>query len=506
MIQETPDVSEQLVRLLIAAVLLSGRRPSILDAHAQLADRRRGQLHDLRQVSVTPGPRPGPVFLKQTKGCGALLRQAHGLGRDGGPLDRFTKQSMDKGLWVQHLQNSTHCPHGVERCKTVPAINKEVVLFYVKSALAPFNVLRRPLDPEYVKKVCSRVDENGRRYRLDNISAPGGRGPIYEWGGITQPWRYTKENMERLYGEGRIRMYPDGRAMINAYVRYLDENEGQPVQDWWDDLGVIAAPAKERLGYPTQKPEVLLERMIRASSNEGDIILDPFCGCGTAIAVAQRLDRRWIGIDVTHLAINLIKTRLQDAYGDQATYRVIGEPTTVEDAEDLAKTDPYQFQWWALGLVGARAAEQKKGADKGIDGRIYFHDDSSGKTKQVILSVKAGHTSVPHVRDLRGVIDREKAAIGVLITFQQSTQPMRTEAASAGFYDSPGWGKGYPRLQLLTVGELLQGQTIDMPPLHQVNQTFRKAPRAATTGSTQSQLSLVAESSSPYAFDDPEES
>ncbi len=215
----------------------------------------------------------------------------------------------------------------------------------------------------------------------------------------------------------------------------------------------------------------------------------------------QFLDRRWIGIDVTHLAINLIKTRLHDAYGEAATYDVIGEPTTVEDAENLAKSDPYQFQWWALGLVGARPGEQKKGADKGIDGRIYFHDDSSGRTKQIILSVKAGHTSVPHVRDLRGVIDREKAVIGVLITFQQSTQPMRTEAASAGFYESAGWGRKYPRLQILTVGELLEGKTIDMPPLRQVNRTFKKAPRVIGSGAGQAPLSLVAEEPEPYDFD-----
>jgi len=194
--------------------------------------------------------------------------------------------------------------------------------------------------------------------------------------------------------------------------------------------------------------------------------------------VAQRENRSWIGIDITHLAINLIKVRLLDAFNGEAKYRVIGEPTTTEDAQALADSDPFQFQAWALGLVGARPAVQKKGADKGIDGRLYFHDDSSGKTKQVIFSVKAGqniHANM--VSELRGVMEREKAEIGVLITMVEPTQPMRTNAATAGFYESP-WGK-HPRLQILTVGELLEGKKIDMPQTQGVNVTFQKAPKAS---------------------------
>ena len=186
----------------------------------------------------------------------------------------------------------------------------DVLLFYVKSPAASFNVLRQPLDREYVDKVYTRVDENGRRYRLDNISAPGGRGPVYEWGGVTQAWRYTPEKMKALYDAGRIKLYPDGRAMINAYVRYLDESQGQPVQDWWDDVAVIAAPAKERLGYPTQKPEALLERILEASSDPGDLVADFFIGAGTTAAVAERLNRRWIGCDLGRFAIHTTRKRL----------------------------------------------------------------------------------------------------------------------------------------------------------------------------------------------------
>jgi len=264
---------------------------------------------------------------------------------------------------------------------------------------------------------------------------------------------------------------------------------GKVPEDWWQ-IPMIQGNARERLGYPTQKPEALLERIIKASSNERDVVLDPFCGCGTTISVAQRLKRQWIGIDITQLAITLIKHRLQSSFGKAVTYKVVGEPVSLPDAKTLAEQDPYQFQWWALGLVGARPTEQKKGSDKGIDGRIYFHDEIGGKTKQVIISVKAGHTNVSHVRDLRGVVEREKADIGVLITMEKTTQPMRTEAAGSGFYHSEGWNKNYPKIQLLTIAELLNNKIIDMPPIHQVNITFKSAPLAKTKEGYQMSLDV----------------
>lgn len=269
------------------------------------------------------------------------------------------------------------------------------------------------------------------------------------------------------------------RATSKYYRYYLDDPKIP--EDWWVGINSIQSQSTERLGYPTQKPEALLERIILASSNEGDLVLDPFCGCGTAIAVAHRLKRHWIGIDITHLAVNLMKYRLKDAFGEgvKAEYDIIGEPTDLAGAAQLASEDPYQFQWWALGLVGARPVEQKKGADRGIDGRLYFHDEAKGgKTKQVIFSVKAGHTTVAHIRDLGGVVEREQAQIGVLITMQEPSQPMRTEVAGAGFYYSPGWTQNYPKLQILTVTELLEGKSIDMPPIRQVSKTFKKAPKA----------------------------
>jgi len=255
--------------------------------------------------------------------------------------------------------------------------------------------------------------------------------------------------------------------------KYLDR--GKACEDWWMNMPALQRNERERLGYPTQKPEALLERIIKASSNEGDVVLDPFCGCGTTIAVAERLDRKWIGIDVTHLAISLMKHRLSSKFGSEVKYKVIGEPVSLPDAKELAKTDPYQFQWWSLGLVGARPTEQKKGADKGIDGRLYFHDEPGGKkrkTKQIIFSVKAGHTGVSHIRDLRGVIEREGAQIGVLICVQKPTKDMKREAASAGFYSS--YWKKHPKLQVITVKELLDGKTINRPDLEMVNTTFKR--------------------------------
>ena len=244
----------------------------------------------------------------------------------------------------------------------------------------------------------------------------------------------------------------------------------------WTDIPAINNRAKELLGYPTQKPVALLERIISASSNAGDVVLDPFCGCGTTIDAAQKLGRKWVGIDITYLAIGLIKTRLRDAYGDLARYKVIGEPTTVEDAARLAEEEPYQFQAWALGLVGARQTGViKKGADKGIDGRLYFHD-GSGETRSIVLSVKAGKLHADYVRDLAGVRTAEHAEIGVLISFDTPTKQMRSWAAGQGFYESP-WGN-HPRLQLLTVGELLDGKRIDYPQTAGVNVTYKQAPKA----------------------------
>jgi hypothetical protein len=278
------------------------------------------------------------------------------------------------------------------------------------------------------------VDESGRLFQADNLGNPAPRPNLmYEYKGYKPPangWAISRERMEQWDREGRLYFPKDKSARIRR-KRFADELKGMPVQNLWTDIPELNSQAQERLGYPTQKPEALLDRIISASTRTGDVVLDPFCGCGTTIASAQRLNRKWIGIDITNLAIGLIRHRLTDAYGDISnTYQVIGDPVSVADAATLAASDPYQFQWWALGLVGARPAEGKKGADQGIDGRIYFHE-GDGTTRQIILSVKAGKLHAPFVRDLRGVVEREKAAIGVLLTLDEPTKAMRTETASA---------------------------------------------------------------------------
>lgn len=364
---------------------------------------------------------------------------------------------------------------------------RDVILRYSRTEKVVFNPIYTEHDPVYVDKAYRYTDPSGRRYRLLPLLNPNDNRPnlTYEFLGVTRVWRWTKERMQKAYEDGLVVQLKPGA--VPQYKKYLDESLGRTVTDDWGDI--LPAAGNENLGYPTQKPEALLARIIAASCPEGGTVLDPFAGCGTSVVAAQRSGKPWIGIDITHLAINLIKVRLRDTFGDSAQYKVIGEPTTVADAQDLADQDPYQFQWWALGLVGARPTEQKKGSDKGIDGRLYFHDEPGGKTKQIIFSVKAGHhLGVAYVHELRGVIEREEAQIGVLITMYEPTKPMRTDAASAGFYTSP-WGK-HPRLQILTVGELLAGKKLDMPPAQGVNVTFEKAPKAKKQAGKQQEMGL----------------
>ena len=368
--------------------------------------------------------------------------------------------------------------------------NTDAILFYARSEEQFFRQVFNEYSEKYIANFFRHTEPDGRRYRLISMIGPGGASkgnPHYEFLGVSRYWRYSQKRMKALHDEGMIVQTAPGT--VPQRKQYLEGGKGVAVQSMWDDIEALSASAKERLGYPTQKPEALLERIIESSSNEGDVVLDPFCGCGTAIAAAQKLGRRWIGIDITHLAISLIKHRLFTAFGEKIdkTYRIIGEPEDVGGAAQLAADDPYQFQWWALSLVHARPAEQKKGADKGIDGRLPFHDEgpTSTNTKQVIFSVKAGGTGAAHVRDLRGVIEREKAAIGVLISMEEPTKPMRTEAASAGFYKSAG--AQFPRLQLLTVGELLAGKRVEMPGWHKAR-TFKAAPKVKAKGHAQSAL------------------
>ncbi len=238
--------------------------------------------------------------------------------------------------------------------------------------------------------------------------------------------------------------------------------------------------SKERLGYPTQKPEALLERIINASSNPGDVVLDPFCGCGTAVVAAQKLGRQWIGIDITHLSIALMKNRLFDTFGETVQFEVRGEPEDVGSARMLAEADRYQFQWWAASLVAAQPVEgmEKKGADRGIDGVIRFVDEANGKLKRVLVQVKSGHVNRATMGELIGTLTREKAEMAMLVTLEPPTKPMRQEAVEAGMYESPGWNREFPKVQILTIEELLDGKKPDVPPMRA---TFQRAERLRAT-------------------------
>jgi hypothetical protein len=244
-------------------------------------------------------------------------------------------------------------------------------------------------------------------------------------------------------------------------LRSLDLTKGSPLQDVWVDIDAPNSGSAETLGYPTQKPLSLLSRILESSSNEGDTVLDPFCGCGTAVHAAHKLKREWIGIDITHLAISLVERRLKDAFPG-IEFEVHGTPKDLGGARALAAADKYQFQWWAVSLVNAVPfGGKKKGADTGIDGLIYFKPEGKA-TEKAIVSVKGGdNVGVPMIRDLGHVVDREKARIGVFITLGEPTGPMRKEAVKAGFYETL-YGK-YPKIQILTIAELFEGKQPNIP-------------------------------------------
>ena len=363
--------------------------------------------------------------------------------------------------------------------------NTDIILFYSRSEEWTWNQQYQDYTEKYEARF-SRTDPDGRLWQDYDLSAKGltGGGYDYEYKGARSLWRVPLETMQRLDAEGRLHFTTRGGIRRK---RYLDEMPGRPVQALWEDIPPINSQARERLGYPTQKPEALLERIINASSNEGDVVLDPFCGCGTAVAVAERLNRRWIGIDVTHLAISLMKHRLHDTFGTELSdYTVIGLPEDVASAHALATESEhdgrYQFEYWALGLVDARPATGRKGADSGIDGYINFFDDNSGKAKRIIVQVKSGHVNRGMIATLKGDMEREDAAIGIFITLAEPTEPMRQEAIAASFYEPENLpGNQYPKVQILTIEQLLNGEQPEYPRFA-APQTFRKAPRRTEEG------------------------
>jgi site-specific DNA-methyltransferase (adenine-specific) len=345
----------------------------------------------------------------------------------------------------------------------------DTILVYAKSKDSIWNQSFAPYNEEYIKEHFVHKDPDGRLFRRVDLRSPHPRPNLtYDYlasnGRLYRPhangWAVSIEVMRKLDEEGRLFFPAKDDARLRRKI-YLDESAGVLISDVWNDLPPIHASSQERLGYPTQKPVALLERIISTSSNEGDVVLDPFCGCGTAVHAAQKLKRNWIGIDITHLAISLIEKRLRDAFPG-ISFEVHGTPKDLEGAQALAEQDKYQFQWWAVSLVNAVPyGGKKKGADSGIDGFIYFKPDGK-TTEKAIVSVKGGgNVSVAMIRDLAHVVDREKAKIGVFLTLAEPTKPMQTEAVKAGFFET-NFAK-YQKIQILTIAELFAGKTPNIP-------------------------------------------
>lgn len=342
----------------------------------------------------------------------------------------------------------------------------DVLLFYAKGEPITWNPQYLAFEEHSIDKNYTAADPDGRRYRLDNLTAarPGGD-TSYEWHGARpykgRYWAFSREKMDRMLADGRIVFRRTG---MPVYKRYLDEQPGVPLRDVWSDIR-LASASKERLHWPTQKPVALLERIVLASSNEGDLVLDPFCGCGTTIEAAHHLGRRWLGIDVSHIAIGIIEKRLEDELGAHkgVDYMIDGEPRDVPSAVRLAEENKDEFQIWAIDELGAEhlgiGGKMKKGADRGIDGFIRFQDEpGAARSKRVLVSVKAGKTGSGDVRDLRGVIEREGAPVGVFFCMQEPTGPMLKEAAEAGFYR-----RDFPRIQIISVADFFGGKRPQFP-------------------------------------------
>ena len=343
----------------------------------------------------------------------------------------------------------------------------DVILFYIKTAKKSiFNTIYQDYSDSYLDSAYNKIDSDGRRFKTSDLSAakPGGN-TSYSWKGNLPPagryWAFSYENMEKFEAEGRIYYSKTGKPYLKQYI---DEMPGISPDDIWTNFPGITIKS-ERLGYPTQKPESLLERIIQASSNEGDIILDAYCGCGTTVAVSQKLNRQWIGIDITYQSISLILKRLEDTFGKAVleTINISGIPKDLKSAEALAlKKDDRtrkEFEKWAVLTYSNNRAtiNQKKGADKGIDGIAYFTGDKD-EPEKIILQVKSGNVKSGDIRDLQGTITLEKAELGIFITLKPPTKEMIKTAKEAGIYKSRYMSQPVDRIMIVTIQEIIEAQ------------------------------------------------
>ncbi len=372
-------------------------------------------------------------------------------------------RTLGKGLMTRRLPN-----------------NHDVILSYEagverywnnEASFVPYDLTAVP---ETVASKYTLRDSNGRLYQLTSLINPSSDRPnlTYEFLGVTRVWRWARERMERAYMDGLIEQTAPGR--VPRFKRYLDEQRGMPLGDVWTDIPPLNSQARERLGYPTQKPIKLLDRLIRAATREGHTILDPFCGCGTTVAAAQAADRRWIGIDVAYHAIRVIEGRLADMPG-KVEYDLGGIPRDFASAARLAERDKYQFQWWANYLVGVQALKEiRKGPDRGIDGQMFFMNGPRGWGR-VLTSVKGGqHVGARDIREFKGVIGRENAEMGLFICLREPTREMRSEAASFGFVDTV---HGHlPRLQIVSIERWFAGERPVLPSLGHLSREYFRSP------------------------------
>jgi DNA modification methylase len=408
----------------------------------------------------------------------------------------YLKIVMDAIFGVKSFKNEivwkrTHAHSGAKRLGPI----HDIILFYTKSDNYVWNPQHLLYSEKYIHDFFHFKDPDGKEYRLTILTGSGIR-----YGSSGKPWRGINPTkigrhwaipsyvrpllgdlptndvqaaLDQLDKIGRI-VWPKKEGGTPSFKQYKDDMLGVNLQDIWVDLPPISSQAEERLGYPTQKPQALLERIILSSSNEGDLVLDPFCGCGTTIMAAQQLKekRKWIGIDITHLAISLIRSRLRKIHVYAGKdYKIVGEPVDLASATKLAEDDKYQFQYWAVSLIDAFPIGQssttpygKKGADKGIDGWLTFKEGDNIDLKRIVVQVKGGtNIGAQHIRDLIGTVESTKSAMGILITLVESTRPMKLAAMEVGYYESLIWGQQYPKIQIITIPELLAGRKPEIP-------------------------------------------
>lgn len=354
------------------------------------------------------------------------------------------------------------------------------ILFYSKSKNYKFNKIRIEYEKEYLNKYYNNFDSNGKRFAYDNFTKPKGSvGYFYKLLGVNPPsngWRMPEQKAIKLAEEGFIEIPPNGKTP--RFKRYLDSLQGLIIPNLWEDLNPINSQAKEALGYPTQKPQELMERIIAASTDKGDVVADFFCGCGTTVAAAQKLERKWLGSDISHLAINLIKKRLVDTYGENILKQIKldGFPKDIASAHELAQNvagGRLNFQDWVIEVLLNGVSNIKKSADGGFDGYITFN--VSDKQKEFILiEVKSGNVNVKNIREFIQVIEKQKAAIGIFVCFQENlTKEMTKEAKHAGYYYPEQFGNAYDKIQILTVEDLMDDRQPRYPDSRK--QTFKKA-------------------------------